>query len=84
VGRQGASAGIDEVALKGFRRIRARGNIWIREYHIGDDDRAGDGVAPRTDQGHANAGIGVQHRFDFFRIYLEAADVDDAAHSRRR
>ena len=36
-------------------------------------------IAPRLDQRHAHARIGVEHRLDFLRVDLQSPDVDDAA-----
>src|ERR1700690_1491066 len=49
------------------------------DHDIGDNDGAGDRVAPRLDERHAYARMAVDRRLDLFGMPLEAADIDDAA-----
>src|ERR1700722_11691219 len=46
---------------------------------VGDHNGAGDRAAPGFGARHSDLGMPVDHRFYFFRMNLEAADIDDAA-----
>src|ERR1700733_6341079 len=46
---------------------------------IGDHNSAGDRAAPGFGARHSDLGMPVDHGFYFFRMNLEAADIDDAA-----
>src|ERR1700678_3705602 len=80
VGGQDAPARFQKIVLDvlGLRRVERRAHR-VLENHFGDHDGAGDRTALRADQRHAYPWIGVQDTLDFLRIYLHAADVDDAA-----
>src|SRR6202795_325366 len=54
-----------------FRRDRFR-----LDHDIGNDDSAGDRVAPGLYQRHPDAGMAVDRGLDLFGMYLEAADID--------
>src|SRR5579872_2073710 len=45
---------------------------------VRDDDGAGYGTATSPDAGHPHRGVLVDDGFDFFRMDLLAADIDDA------
>src|SRR5207248_7793370 len=51
----------------------------VLENHIGNDDRADDRALACPDARQADTLVTVDHRFDFLGMYLEAADIDDAA-----
>src|ERR1700722_14469586 len=74
IGRELPGAGGDDLVLQTRRFDDA-----FVENDIGRDQRAGDRIPARLDETGVHAGVPVDHRLDFFRVHLGAADIDDAA-----
>src|SRR5204863_2475743 len=70
VGGEPLVAEPEDVGLVGRRRLAV-------DDDVGDDQRSGDGTAPRPDAGHADGRVTGDHRLDLFGVHLLAADVDD-------
>src|SRR2546430_3123751 len=70
VGGEPLVAEAEDVGLVGRRRLAV-------DDDVGDDQRSGDGTAPRPDAGHADGRVTSDHRLHLFGVHLLAADVDD-------
>src|SRR2546421_3625176 len=71
VGGQSLVAEAEDVGLVVRRRFAV-------DDDVGDDQRPGDGTAPRPDTGHADGRMTGDHRLDLLGVHLLASDIDDA------
>src|SRR5437762_876537 len=64
-----------------LRTLTVRGVDLRSQHHVGDHERAGDGILPGPHERHPHLRVAVDDSLDLFGMDLEAADVDDPAAS---
>src|SRR5262245_27022728 len=75
--RQSAPTELENLPLHIFAAL-ARLRLVVQE-HIGDDDRSGEWVLPRSNQRHAHFRVPIDDPLDLLGMHLEPTDIHDAA-----
>src|SRR5580765_4840283 len=82
VGEEAVVANLKDLALEVHDLVACATPIGLfLQDDICDDERTGNGTSRRPHHRHADRRMAIDRRLDFFRVDLQASDVDDAVSS---